>query len=136
MEVNDEVTGGGLAYALTDKDDDKIRHSIEVGQEFTWQAAANPTTGYKWTVAIDQDENCGPEGAISVIDESYRSNGATDETKRGMKGVGGKTTFTFKINDAAKTGNECSIALDYQQKWNMRQGWEKAPKKWVHLTIV
>ena len=58
---------------------------MKLGETFTLQLAANPTTGYSWYLLT------GPAPWTPVA-RKY----VTDPHKPNMSGVGGKETFTFK----------------------------------------
>ena len=75
----------------------------------------NPTTGYSWNYAIDINHTCGPEGSITLTNDEYIKNEASNR----MVGVGGKRYFTFTVNDSALPGSECSIGFTYNQSWNL-----------------
>ncbi len=87
------------------------------GSTLTVRLAANPTTGYVWSSAIE-DENI-----LSFESEVYE--GAP--SKEGMVGVGGTSVFTLKAKDA---GN-CDVVFVYGRPWE-----EDGQTEQVSLTVI
>ena len=80
-------------------------------------ASSNPTTGYSWLVAADDEALCGPKGSI-VLHQHYES-----EAAPGMMGGGGVTHFSFTATETAIKGAKCKVGFQYAQPWNVMKGW-------------
>ena len=105
----------GLAFVVTDKHDDSVRHEIGVGAEFGWQGKANKLSGHEWDFVIDPDQKCGPPGSIVLTEKEYK-----EGTNLFTKGFG-KINKTFKVMESAVKGSECSIALNFHNE--PKEGW-------------
>jgi predicted secreted protein len=102
--------------ASTDDEDDQQHYEdkiIEVknGENFTVKLEGNPTTGYSWLLA--NEEEIAASGVVEKVKEDFIEGEHKDE----MDGVSGTFTFEFKVNNA------CGIKLPklsfvYKQPWN------------------
>ena len=73
-----------------------------VGQEFTIALDSNPTTGYDWKEAHD-------ENALALVEDKYEP----DEKAKGLVGAGGTQYYRLL---ALKEG-ETVITVTYQRLW-------------------
>ena len=80
-------------------------------------ATSNPTTGYSWMVASDEETACGPKGSV-MLTQTYVSS-----RDNGEVGVGGVTHFSFTATETAIKGAKCKVGFQYAQPWNVTQGW-------------
>jgi inhibitor of cysteine peptidase len=80
-------------------DPDKIVH-VKVGQEFTIELKANPTTGYDWECTSVYEW-------IQPLDKTYQS----DNT--GLVGSGGEDIFRFKAHGQGKA----MLDFVYKRSW-------------------
>ena len=83
------------------KDDTNI--AAGAGQTFLIQLDENPTTGYEWSCAIND------ESIVKLTGSEYQQTPAAS----GLVGSGGIRAMTFK---ALKAGS-ATITLNYQRPW-------------------
>ena len=97
-------------------------HQLKIGDTFVASGRENPTTGYRWNVALDVEGKCGGKDAFKVEDE-YK----VDQHPPGWTGVGGTRTIKFTVTDKAVKGQKCQIGFVHDQPWMMGEGWGKNP---------
>lgn len=83
------------------KDDKNI--TVAAGKTFVIQLDANPTTGYDWSVKIND------ESVVKLENQEYKQQSGTEE----MTGAGGTDYFTFK---GLKKGS-ATITLTYERSF-------------------
>lgn len=93
------------SFGMTEADNGKSFSVLE-GQNVVLKLSSNPTTGYRWVVADDDD--------FGTAKETYKSNSHA-------VGSGGTQTFTWKTKDAsiAMLGSH-TVKLEYKRSWEAR----------------
>ena len=91
---------------------------MKPGQQFTFKAQSNPTTGYDWQVAVDPTGSCGA-GAIKVVDKKM----VHDQLPNGFAGVGGQREITFEVTPNAQRGTSCNVCFVNARPWEQQDGW-------------
>ena len=89
------------ALTLTNKDNAKTVQ-LAAGQMLVVQLAANPTTGYSWTVN-------GSPAPLELVKTDFVAHSGSN----GRMGAGGTQSLQF----VAKTGGTAKLALDYRRPW-------------------
>ena len=100
------------------------------GEQFIIQATANPTTGFKWHVYPDLQNECGVSGTITSS-QTYEQNA----NPKNFMGVGGHASILFTVSNSAKPGSKCTLGLTYAQPWNMGGNDAEHPQKKITLHI-
>lgn len=80
---------------------------LKLGETFTIQLDANPTTGYGWYLLSGKDP-------WKLVSRKY----AMDSSKPGMVGVGGKETFTFKAESVGSGFLRLLYLRSFEEKIN------------------
>lgn len=86
---------------------------IRVGadqSQFVVKLAANPTTGYQWSVK-DYNKNC-----LSIKESHYVA------PKNQMIGAGGQMIFTFNNLHGQKACSSTTILFTYARPWESKRG--------------
>lgn len=97
----------GTAKTTTVVEDSELglKAWVEDGSYLYVEVKGNPTTGYAWGFAIDNDD------VIEDVVSEYQM----DKSEHEMVGVGGVYTFTFKAEDEGKA----RIILSYARSWEI-----------------
>lgn len=98
------VEGYGFPAEMIKDCSNELAITVAVGEEFTIVLDSNPTTGYTWEAAIDNE-------LVSLIGKEYEAHGAE------MLGAGGQEIFTFK----AEAAGQASLAFSYLRPWESQQ---------------
>ena len=75
---------------------------VVVGEQFTIMLAANPTTGYSWTVSRQADPT-----VVAPVDSDYQPDPSS------VVGTGGHQRLTYQAVGRGTT----TINLDYRRPW-------------------
>lgn len=97
--------------------------TVGIDQEFTFKIRGNPTTGYKWYLAEEIQEDDSLQ-ATSLKEDRSTKNYQIDDAPEHMMGVGGSFYFNFK----GKRAGTYPLIFVHKRPWETESIEQKAIK--------
>lgn len=102
---------GLVTTLIVPNDQDQLSLSVKVGEEFSVQLGGNPTTGYSWYLASNEN------GVLQCtnVQADGRGQYAAKKVPSGFTGAGGN--FEFKFTAPNKSDSLIPVTFEYKRPW-------------------